>query len=354
MGSVSAVLGVWVHNLKPEIFEISDKFALRWYGLAYLAGFVAGYFVLKWMAERKLWVVKPDKVGDFIAYSALFGVFLGGRLGYVLFYMIPTHGFGYVMSDPLVVIRVWEGGMASHGGILGLTIFAFFYARKTKVSWPGIGDGLVIVSCLGVFFGRIANFINGELYGRVTSAAIGMKFPKELLEPENEGNLRAAMAEAKEADPERLGQLWQAYDQTPNELRGQMFEGVMTVSRDNPAVLEVLAKYVETRHPSQLYQALLEGLGLCLILFMMRIRWPRMPHGMITGTFFILYATFRIVAEQFRQPDSAWVVENMVTKGQFYSVFMFVIGALFLVFAFRGKTGHLGEDGSKKTVRSGR
>ena len=184
-------------------------------------------------------------------------------------------------------------------GFSGSPSLPFFYARNTKVSWPGIGDGLVIVSSLGVFFGRIANFINGELYGRVTSAGIGMKFPKELLEPENEGNLRAAMAEAKGADPERLGQLWQAYDQAPNELRGQMFEEVMTVSRDNPAVLEVLAKYVETRHPSQLYQALLEGLGLCLILFMMRIRWPRMPHGVITGTFFILYATFRIVAEQF-------------------------------------------------------
>lgn len=354
MGSLGVVLGVWVHNLKPEIFEISEKFALRWYGLAYLAGFVAGYFVLKWMAERKLWVVKPEKVADFIAYSALFGVFLGGRLGYVIFYMIPEKGIGYVMSDPLVIIRVWEGGMASHGGILGLTIFAFFYARNTEVSWPGIGDGLVIVSTLGVFFGRIANFINGELYGRVTSAAIGMKFPKELLEPGNEINFGAAMKSASEAAPDRLGQLWLAYERSPNEMRGQMFEGVMEVSRDSPAVLEVLAKYVETRHPSQLYQALLEGLGLCLILFIMRIRWPRMAHGVITGTFFILYATFRIIAERFREPDSAWVVEDLITKGQFYSLFMFLIGALFLIFAATGKTGRLGEQIVKKNVAPGR
>ena len=92
-------LGAWVHNLKPELFEISDKFALRWYGLAYLMGFVAGYFGLRWLAQKKLWVVGPEKVADFIAYAALFGVFLGGRLGYVAFYMIPESGFEYVCRE---------------------------------------------------------------------------------------------------------------------------------------------------------------------------------------------------------------------------------------------------------------
>ncbi|MFP6857873.1 MAG: prolipoprotein diacylglyceryl transferase [Roseibacillus sp.] len=352
MGSVSGVLGVWVHNLKPEIVEITEKFALRWYGLAYLAGFVAGFFVLKWMSRRKLWVVKPEKVADFIAYAALFGVFLGGRLGYVLFYMIPEKGLGFVLENPWVVVKVWEGGMSSHGGILGLTIFAFFYAKNTKVSWPGIGDGLVIVSTLGVFFGRLANFINGELYGRATNAAWAMKFPKELLEPGNELKFRAAMGEAKSLEPERLSELWAAYHQSPVVYKGQMFEGVMEVSRDNPAILEVLAKYLEARHPSQLYQALLEGLGLCLILFVMRLRWPKMAHGMITGTFFLLYATFRIVAERFREPDSAEIVEGLVTKGQFYSFFMFAIGAGFLIWALLGKTGRLGEI-AKKNVPLG-
>ncbi len=344
MGSVGRVLAVWVHNLKAELVEVGGNFALRWYGLAYLAGFVAGYFLLKRMAQRGLWVVKPEKVGDFIAYAALFGVFAGGRLGYVLFYMIPERGLGYVVSDPLVIFKVWEGGMSSHGGILGLTIFTFVYARKATLSWPGVGDGLVIASTLGVCFGRLANFINGELYGRAADGvAWAMKFPKELLEP---GNPRfdPAMAEAVRLEPERLGGRWEQYVENPAAGSGPLFEEVMDASRDNAAILETLARYLEARHPSQLYQALLEGLGLFVILLAMRLRWPRMAHGIITGWFFILYALFRILAERFREPDSSWIIQDVMTKGQFYSVFMFVLGGGFLFFAFRGRTGRLGEE----------
>ncbi|MFP6879858.1 MAG: prolipoprotein diacylglyceryl transferase, partial [Roseibacillus sp.] len=231
------VLATWVHNLKPEIVEISDTFALRWYGLAYLAGFIVGYYGLKWLARKELWVVRPEKVADFIAYAALFGVFLGGRLGYVLFYMIPENGIRYVLDDPLVILQVWKGGMSSHGGILGLTIFTYFYARRSGCSWTGVGDGLVIFSPLGIFFGRIANFINGELYGRVTSAGVGMKFPKELLERESEDNFYNAMREAVEAEPERLEALWDGYLASPSTGKGQLLEGALDASRENPAIL---------------------------------------------------------------------------------------------------------------------
>lgn len=333
------MVATWVHNLDPVLFPVWGEIKVRWYGLAYLAGFVVGYFVLKWLAQRKLWVVPPEKVGDFIAYAALFGVFLGGRLGYVLFYMIPERGLGVVLADPLAIVRVWDGGMASHGGILGLTIFTFVYARKCKFSWPAVGDGLVIAAPLGVFFGRAANFINGELYGRVTDVGWAMKFPKELLEPENHERFLEAMQQAVRADPERLGPLWEAYLESPGVMKGPLFEGVMEASRSNEGILDVLANYVETRHPSQIYQALLEGLLLFAILLAMRLRWPRMPHGILTGCFFIFYAFFRIVVERFREPDSAWVIDQWVTKGQFYSFFMFAIGAAFLVCAARGKTG---------------
>lgn len=341
-------LAVWVHNMDPVLLPVWKNIQIRWYGLAYLMGFVMGYLLLRWMAKRKLWVLKPEKVGDFIAYAAIFGVFLGGRLGYVLFYMIPSKGVGAVLSDPLVIFRVWEGGMSSHGGILGLTVFAWFYARKSKVSWPGIGDGLVIASTLGVFFGRLANFVNGELYGRVIAAGKNvpwaMKFPKELHEVDTE-SFEVAMREAVAADQSRLGEAWKAYSADPGgeDARTFLLERVQEAGRENPAIMEVLGNYLNARHPSQLYQALLEGLGLCLILFLMRLRFPKMAHGIITGTFFILYATFRIVAERFREPDSAWVIENVLTKGQFYSVFMYAIGAAFLIFALRGKTGCLGE-----------
>ena len=347
------VLATWVHNLKPEIVEISDTFALRWYGLAYLAGFVAGYYGLKWLARKELWVVRPGKVADFIAYAALFGVFLGGRLGYVLFYMIPDNGIGYVLESPLVILQVWKGGMSSHGGILGLTIFTYFYARRSGCSWTGVGDGLVIFAPLGIFFGRVANFINGELYGRVTSAAVGMKFPKELLEEKDEKRFRNEMEEVVEVDPERLDILWDGYLASQGQARGWFLEGVLEAGRENPAILEVLGNYVQVRHPSQLYQALLEGLGLCVILLVLRLRFRNLGHGVITGAFFVLYATFRIVAEQFREPDAAWVIEGLLTKGQFYSIFMYGIGAAFLVAGLKGWTGSLGGPASGKNISPG-
>ena len=125
-------------------------------------------------------------MADFIAYAAFFGVFLGGRLGYILFYQIPKNNFqGWheLLADPLMVLRVWDGGMASHGGILGLMIFTWVYARKQKVSWTAVGDGLCVVAPIGIGLVRLANFINGELYGRVANGVSwAMKFPASLYE----------------------------------------------------------------------------------------------------------------------------------------------------------------------------
>ncbi len=177
------MFAAYVHHFDPIIFQFTEGIALRWYGLSYLAGFFGGYVLLKYLAQRKLWVLAPAKTADFIAAAALLGVFVGGRLGYVLFYQIPRDGWASVLQDPLVIFRVWEGGMASHGGILGLVIFTFYYAWKHKVSWTGLGDGLCVVSPVGIFCGRMANFINGELYGRVTSGVPwAVKFPSAFLD----------------------------------------------------------------------------------------------------------------------------------------------------------------------------
>ena len=114
------VFATYVHDLNPVLLRITDSLQLRWYGLAYLMGFVAGFYLLRHLARRGLWVLKPEQTGDFIAAAALFGVFLGGRIGYILFYHLPKVGWGELAKDPLLVLRVWEGGMASHGGILGV------------------------------------------------------------------------------------------------------------------------------------------------------------------------------------------------------------------------------------------
>lgn len=315
------MFATYVHDLNPIALPIHGGLALRWYGLAYLAGFVAGFLLLRNLARRGLWVMTPEKVGDFIAGCALFGVFLGGRLGYIFFYHLPKVGWGELAKDPLLVLRVWEGGMASHGGILGLAIFTWIYAKRQKVSWAGLSDGLCVVGPLGLFFGRAANFINGELYGRVTSGVPwAMKFPQSLIQESEETQ---AMA-------------WQAAVRVdPSLADATSLDTLIAAARKNPKLSETLGEFLPARHPSQIYEGLLEGLLLFAILWVVRVRFPKAPDGLITGLFFALYAAFRILGEQFREPDAAMV--GMLTKGQFFSLFMFLIAAAFFAHAWRKK-----------------
>lgn len=322
------MLATYIHNMDPVILDVIGPIKLRWYGLGYLLGFVLGYLMLRWLARKKLWVLPESKVGDFIAYAAFFGVFLGGRLGYILFYQIPKKGgFQELLGDPLMIFRVWDGGMASHGGILGLVVFTYFYAKKNKVSWTGVGDGLCVVAPIGIGLVRIANFINGELYGRIDrTASWAMKFPSSLSEDiahknqEIEGVYHALNA----ADPSI----------------GNDINMAVAKARENKELEKVFDHYLEPRHPSQLYEAVLEGLVLFFILLFMRLRFPKLPHGIITGLFFVFYAGFRIFVENYRQPDLGQNPIMGLTKGQFYSTFMIIGGLCFIGYALarNGKT----------------
>lgn len=310
----------YVHDLSPVIFHLTDAIALRWYGVSYLAGFLAALAVLQFLARRGLWVLSAKEAPDFIAMAALLGVFLGGRLGYLLFYHLPDVGWDSLADDPLLPFRVWEGGMASHGGILGLVLFTLWYARRKKVSWTGLGDGLCVGAPIGLFCGRVANFINGELYGRAGAVPWAVKFPLSL------GEESAATRNAA----------WEAcYAADHTLMREPTIPRLAEAVRDNPAVKQALEPFLTPRHPSQLYEALLEGALLFAILFWVRLRFPKLPHGVITGLFFLLYALFRIVAENFREPDAALV--GPLTKGQFLSLFMVLAGAAFLLAAWRGR-----------------
>jgi phosphatidylglycerol:prolipoprotein diacylglycerol transferase len=315
------VFATYVHDLNPIALPIYGGVALRWYGLAYLMGFVVGFLLLKNLAKRGLWVLKPEKTADFIAACALFGVFLGGRLGYILFYQIPKTGWEGLAHDPLLVFRVWEGGMASHGGIIGLGIFTLVYAKRHKVTWTGLADGLCVVGPLGLFFGRMANFINGELYGRVANGVPwAVKFPMSLTQ------------ESEEVQ----GAAWQACTQIdPSLANAKSIDQLIAVARENPKVSETLGEFLQPRHPSQIYEGLLEGLLLFIILYAVRVKFKKAPDGLITGLFFALYAIFRILGEQFREPDAAMV--GFLTKGQFFSLFMFLFAAAFFAHAWRGR-----------------
>ena len=148
--------------------KFGPNFGIRWYGFSYLLAFFCGFLLLRWLSQRRYCALSPDKVGDFILLASL-GVVMGGRLGFVLFYR-----FGQTLADPLSIFRVWDGGMSSHGGMIGLTLVVFLYARQQQISWLSLADNIAVVAPVGLFLGRCANFINGELYGRATTVPWAM------------------------------------------------------------------------------------------------------------------------------------------------------------------------------------
>jgi len=297
------MLAYWVHDLDPIIFRIYDNVGPRWYGLAYVLAFLFSYLVYRKLARDGYADLSVAKVGDFI--SALFGVIVGGRLGYVLFYK-PE-----MLREPMSIFRVWEGGMSSHGGMLGLLAFTFYYAWRHKISWTNLGDNLVVTAPIGLFFGRCANFINGELYGRATDVSWAMQFPKELTE--NLQEAERGIAECLKIDPSLTSA-----------------EAIVAAVRHQPAVKDALRSILTPRHPSQLYEGFFEGLVLLTILWLVRTRM-RQPNGVLTGLFFMFYAIFRIIVENFREPDASLIAG--FTRGQFFSFFLIAMGLAFVVVA---------------------
>src|SRR6266513_749659 len=189
------MLAYYLHNLDPIIFRISDNVGPRWYGLSYVLAFICGYLLFLWLAKRGYADLAPQRVGDFITGCALFGVIIGGRLGYVFFYK-PE-----MLRDPLSILRVWEGGMSSHGGIIGVVVLTLIYSRRHRLPWTNPGYNLCVVAPIGLFLGRCANFINGELYGRVTNVSWAVQFPKELLDVGNAVEADRGLAACQPIDP---------------------------------------------------------------------------------------------------------------------------------------------------------
>src|SRR5213082_2896496 len=299
------MLAYYLHNLDPIIFRIYDNVGPRWYGLAYVLAFICGYLLFHWLAKRGYADLPPQRVGDFITGCALFGVIIGGRLGYVFFYK-PE-----MLREPMSILRVWEGGMSSHGGMIAVLLFTLYYSWRHKVSWTNLGDNLVVAAPIGLFLVRCANFINGELYGRATNVFWAMQFQKELLEDSYVKDRAVAAARTIDSsliDPEQIIQ----------------------AARHNSQLNDALRGILTPRHPSQLYEAFFEGVVLFIILWFVRTRM-RQPNGVLTGLFFSFYAIFRIFVENFREPDAPLI--GIFTRGQFFSFFLIAIGIAFVVAA---------------------
>jgi phosphatidylglycerol:prolipoprotein diacylglycerol transferase len=306
------MVAYYVHNLDPFIFRVTGNFGPRWYGMAYVLAFVFAYLLLRVLSKRGYLDLPVAALGDFVTWVAFFGVMIGGRLGYVIFYK-PE-----MLREPLSILRVWEGGMSSHGGILGVVVFTLIYSRRHKLPWTNPGDNLCVVAPIGLFLGRCANFINGELYGRAANMPWAMQFPKELLDNANTAEADRALAACQQIDP---------------SLRS--VDSIVEAVRTNPKIADALRGILTPRHPSQLYEAALEGIVLFAVLWFVRTRF-RTPNGFITGLFLIVYSVLRIIVENFREPDAPLV--GMFTRGQFFSFFTIAIGIGFIVWSRRWPT----------------
>ncbi|MCR9147345.1 MAG: prolipoprotein diacylglyceryl transferase [Rhodobacteraceae bacterium] len=285
-------------DISPELFSISlfgMEFALRWYALSYIVGIVLGWRLVVMATKRAhIWpgntpAMRPEQVED-LATWVILGVILGGRLGFVLFYQ-P----GYYLANPGEILMVWQGGMSFHGGLLGVVAACLLWSWRQGVAWLSVADALCMATPVGLLLGRIANFINGELWGRPTDLPWGVIFPGTAAQ----------------------------------DCAGQV------------------AGFC-ARHPSQLYEALLEGLILGAVLIYLAFRRGALTRpGLITGLFFAGYGLARFLVEFVRQPDAqfistgnplglAWHIDGWgLTMGQILSLPMIVFGLVMIVRALR-------------------
>jgi phosphatidylglycerol:prolipoprotein diacylglycerol transferase len=254
-------------EIDPVLIQLGP-FAIRWYALAYIAGLVIGWQIMRRVCEQPPAVLSPTKIDDFLLWAAL-GVILGGRLGYVLFYK-PA----FFLQNPLSIFTLWEGGMSFHGGLLGVVVAILAFAWRNGVSPFVLADLMAIVTPIGLFFGRLANFINGELWGRPSDVAWAMVFPHAGPQP---------------------------------------------------------------RHPSQLYQAFFEGVLLfALVVAVWRLTDGRRRPGLLTGVFCAGYGFARIVGEVFREPDAfLGFIWGPLTMGMLLSLPLILFGGWLIARAYR-------------------
>ena len=341
----------WVHQLDPFLWQISGEVGLRWYGLAYLFGFICGYFLMRLMARRGRGGLPEPLIADYIVAIVL-GTMIGGRVGYAVFYSRDLLT-DFSSSFPFWgVLRVWEGGMASHGGMIGITLAAVWFARRHKLDWMNLGDLATLGGSIGVAAGRVANFMNGELYGRPVESAVSwaVKFPSELFLWMKHDLGKSLTSQ----DPDLLPRLsdvvthvgvsaaqwgdWTSRLRSSQsariEIQNTIYRIIEGSQNGNEALVQALQQVLTARHPSQLYAGALEGI-LTFAVAMMFWRKPRKP-GVVGGVWVITYAIVRIINESWRMPDAHIGLSQLgLSRGQEISFFMLFIGVAILIYALK-------------------
>ena len=255
---------ILVHPLIDPVIVSFGYLQIRWYSLAYILGFLIGIYIIKKINNKHTNPLKNKLIDDFFVWSVI-GVIVGGRLGYIIFYQTNT-----IINNPISIFFIWQGGMSFHGGLIGIILSILIYSKYKEVNFFQLSDLVSLVAPIGIFLGRLANFINVELYGRTT------KFPFAMIYPN--------------------------IDTIP-------------------------------RHPSQLYEAFFEGIVLFLILYILYNRnLVKNRHGLITSIFLIFYGLFRFLLEFLREPDAhLGLYYEFFTMGQILSIPMILIGVIIYI-----------------------
>jgi phosphatidylglycerol---prolipoprotein diacylglyceryl transferase len=352
------LLASWVHDLSPFVLKFSDEFGIRWYGLSYAASFLLAWLMLRWLASRGASAIPRERAGDVILIGVA-GVVIGGRLGYVLFYQ-PSLMWSLSNSPPWWgVLAINQGGMASHGGVIGVIIAAWFVSRgfKTqderrvgKASMLYILDTFALLTPSGLLMGRLANFVNGELLGRVVANPgepgpwWAVKFPQEIpdeyLRWQGALNDRPSLLSAEQ---------WQGLTELVSRVTpGKGFEAgyrrlleLEQHERGN-TLADQLAPFLSARHPSQLYQAFAEGVVVGALVWAVAAK-PRRA-GVVGSWFMISYGVLRIITEQYwRLPDALKVPYIAgLTRGQWLSIGMIIAGLVGIGLSLRPGRERLG------------
>lgn len=333
----------WLHDLNPFLIRFTDTLGVRWYGLAYVTGFALAWFVLTRLSRRGLTTMSPQKIADAMMVMVI-SVVVGGRLGYVLFYK-PHLLWSFDSIAPYWgLLRINQGGMASHGGIVGVILGCLFISRGRtaegghrvgRVPFLHVTDMMALVAPIGLGLGRIANFINGELLGKIVALPgrpapwWAVKFPQELLTDQDAGALMApADRVARSAALDKLVE--QVRQPGEGAARGiqVLIEKIQHGSRD---LAEQLDPLISARHPSQLYQAFTDGVLLLAVVWIVAMK-PRSP-GVISAWWLIAYGLMRIATEFLRLPDADLAVPTWMgfSRGQWYSVLAILLGIGVLV-----------------------
>ncbi len=318
----------YVHRLDPFVLRFTQDFGIRWYGLAYLTGFLVGWLILRWMCQTGRAALSTSQLESYLT-AMILGVLLGGRVGHVVFYE-PHLLYTFTSSPPWwELLALHHGGMSSHGGILGVVVAAIWFGRRHRLDAVHLLDLVALACPIGLGLGRVANFINGELWGRALPESMraappwwSIKYPEEVL--------------LDSFDPARLGSIAPLVD--PTRPLAEATWSAVAIGRED--VIAKLTPLLTPHYPSQLMQAATDGVILMLVLSL--VWWkPRKP-GAIGSAFLITYGGLRLATEQFREPDEGVLWIGVLTLPMLLSLLMIVSGIGYIAVTQRRDVPRLG------------